>query len=184
MAPCVDALLRDMKKVKNKDKKSHFTKVSSPQGIKLEREKIKEFYCKKRIVDKRKSGKMERKFILIKTDMSISTLEIEDSKLFDTAYELCDCSCIEIVNILIRNCLIIDNSGKLKDKKVNPLCSLLYAGWVVDDYIVGDALLGKRVGPDIIGLNEKELKEMLGYLEYLKKEVQDVKHWCILLCSH
>ena len=30
-----------------KDKKSHFTKVSSPQGIKLEREKIKEFYCKK-----------------------------------------------------------------------------------------------------------------------------------------
>ena len=71
--------------------------------------------------------------------------------------------------------MIIDESGKLKEKQTNPLCSLMYAGWVVGDYIVGDALLGKRVGPEIIGLNECELEQMLGYLEYLKSEVKSLE---------
>lgn len=133
---------------------------------------------KKRNKDVRKSGKKMkdvRKFILVKTDMSISSLEIADDKLLDTSYELLDCECIEVVSVLFTNCLIIDDSGKLKEKKVNPICSMLYAGWVVGDYIVGDALLGKRVNDEIVGLDESELKQMLGYLEYLKSEVKELE---------
>ena len=115
--------------------------------------------------------KDNKKFILVKTDMTISTIEIEDKKLLDTSYELLNCDCIEVVNVLINNCLIIDDSGKLKEKKINPVCSLLYAGWVVGDYIVGDALIGRKKGPEIEGLEGKELKQMLSYLKYLKKEV-------------
>ena len=86
---------------------------------------------KKRNKDVRKSGKKMkdvRKFILVKTDMSISSLEIADDKLLDTSYELLDCECVEFVSVLFTNCLIIDDSGKLKEKKVNPICSMLYAG--------------------------------------------------------
>ena len=110
-----------------------------------------------------------------KDDYKISSLEIADDKLLDTSYELIDCECIEVVSVLFTNCLIIDDSGKLKEKKVNPICSMLYAGWVVGDYIVGDALLGKRVNDEIVGLDESELKQMLGYLEYLKSEVKELE---------
>lgn len=110
------------------------------------------------------------KFILIKTDNSITTVDIEDDKLLDKCHELLECECIEVVSINRTDVLIVDESGKLKDKEVNAIASCFYPGTDYGDPIVGHALLCRR--------NESELEAIPGhaletYLSYLQK-IKDV----------
>ena len=75
-------------------------------------------------------------------------------------YKELDCDIIEIVRVAgfdflfpagSRPIIIIDEYGKLKkdpELRINNLCSLGYAPGL--DCIVGDALLGLQVGPDVI----------------------------------
>ena len=65
-------------------------------------------------------------------------------------HEFIDCDIFEIVYLSNYGDLvmIVDESGKLYDKRVNPLASLLYPGTVYGDYIVGDVLLGKMTNID------------------------------------
>lgn len=76
----------------------------------------------------------------------------------DALYRELNCDSIEIVQMhgfraLLpgRPVIIIDECGKLKDgfeDRVNSLCSLFYAPGI--DCIVGDALLGMQLGPEVV----------------------------------
>lgn len=78
-----------------------------------------------------------------------------------------DCDCIEIVRV--RNpidgstlCMVIDESGKVKRKRINLRASLLYGS--VYDYIAGDALICKEAmtedGPDLVKMIQEDTEEL------------------------
>lgn len=54
--------------------------------------------------------------------------------------------------------LILDEEGKYNNQSVNPLATHLYNNPY--DYIVGDVIIAKRSGEDIIAFNEDEAKEI------------------------
>lgn len=101
------------------------------------------------------------KWLKISADDHLSLVELPSSlddscsSFLNGCYRELDCDTIEIVRVSQFDVffkgfcpvLIIDECGKLKDKRCNSLCSLFYAAPF--DFIVGDALLGHRVGPDI-----------------------------------
>lgn len=77
----------------------------------------------------------------------------------DALYRELNCDSIEIVHARgfetffpgARPVIIIDECGKLKDgyeNRVNGLCTLMYAPGM--DCIVGDALLGAQLGPEVV----------------------------------
>ncbi len=87
----------------------------------------------------------------------------ESSFFLNALYRELDCDSIEIVRVRgfdaffsgIEPVIIIDECGKLKDDwelRINGLCTLGYAP--LADCIVGDAVLGFRVGPDVLPLPE------------------------------
>ena len=78
-----------------------------------------------------------------------------------------DCDCIEIVRV--RNpidgsalCMVVDESGKLKRKRINLRASLLYGS--VYDYIAGDALICQEAmteeGPDLVKMSQQDAEEL------------------------
>lgn len=82
---------------------------------------------------------------------------------------LLDCDCFEVVHLprfpLPGIVMLVDESGKCKEKSVNPIASVLYAAGC--DYIAGDALLVKLVyipgdGMDIAPLDAKEAEIVSG----------------------
>ena len=108
------------------------------------------------------------KFILIKTDNSITTVDIEDDKLLDKCYEFLECEFIEVVSINRTDVLIVDDSGKLKDKEVNAIASCFYPGTVYGDPIVGHALLCRRNGSELEAIPHFALETYLSYLQQVK----------------
>ena len=108
------------------------------------------------------------KFILIKTDNSITTVDIEDDKLLDKCHELLQCECIRVVSINLADVLIVDDSGKLKDKEVNAIASCFYPGIDYSDPIVGHVLLCRRNGPELEAIPGYALETYLSNLQKIK----------------
>lgn len=96
----------------------------------------------------------------------LTTLPADIGEWLKACYKEIDCDCIETAStILLPYVLILDESGKCKPdwkKKLNTPASILY-GNPFDD-IVGDVLVGKIAGEDIIGIDEHDLQRLLKYL--------------------
>ena len=104
---------------------------------------------------------MTETYIRLRCSQEPDKVEIESEQLLDGFLKALDCDCIETVHLAGGYLMIIDESGKLEDKPLNPIASILYdSSW---DWITGDALLariGSRSGEtDIVplGTNETEL---------------------------
>ena len=88
--------------------------------------------------------------------------EYPKTPFLDALYRELNCNSIEIVHaqgfrsfLPGRPAIIIDECGKLKDgweDRINCLCTLMYAPGV--DCIVGDALLGMQLGPELVPFPE------------------------------
>lgn len=93
-------------------------------------------------------------YLLLRSDGTGSFVEIPDDRWLETAYDLIGCDCIEIVQTVFRDVvLVIDESGKLKDgweDRINHAASDLYFGFSFNDLIIGNAILAYRVGPDLV----------------------------------
>lgn len=110
---------------------------------------------------------MFNKYFKINVDRNLNDYELitlDDRTFLDDCYRHIGCSCIEIVNTLIPDLvLIIDESGKLCDRPiVNPLASMLY-GNPYDD-IVGVAIVARRSGADLVPLTYDDYKLLVSYL--------------------
>ena len=99
--------------------------------------------------------------------------EYPNTPFLDALYRELNCDSIEIVHaqgfrsfLPGRPAIIIDECGKLKDgweDRINCLCTLMYAPGV--DCIVGDALLGMQLGPELVPFPESV------YEDFAKKMV-------------
>lgn len=92
-------------------------------------------------------------------------------------YEAIGCDFIEIVRI--RNpinghqiCMVVDESGKLKGKRINLRASLLYANGY--DYIAGDAIICDEGmtddGPDLIKFDDVTASVLELFLKNMRGE--------------
>lgn len=109
-------------------------------------------------------------YLLLKADdRGKPKLVLSDRKDFtlDELQIAIDCDCIKIVRV--RNpidgsmlCMVIDESGKLKRKRINLRASLLYGS--VYDYIAGDALICKEAitedCPDLVKMSQADAEEL------------------------
>lgn len=106
---------------------------------------------------------MTETYIRLRCSQEPDEVKIDSEHPLDGFYETLDCDCIETVHLSRGYIMIIDESGKLKDKPMNPIASILYSRQSPDDWIAGDALLariGSRNGEtDIVslGTNETEI---------------------------
>ena len=105
---------------------------------------------------------MEDIYIYVKTDGSVSRVEVPHRSFNDTVHKLIDCSIYELVHVPGDFYLVVDEYGKIYEqpKPVNIKASMLYPGTPHGDPIVGDVLIG-RLGtvngePDMVGLTEEE----------------------------
>ena len=77
----------------------------------------------------------------------------------DMCYREIGCESIEVAPTFVQDIvLIIDEQGKCFDgweQRVNSFATLLYGN--IYDCIVGDAILARRFGPELIPLNETDL---------------------------
>lgn len=106
---------------------------------------------------------MKEKYLLVKTDGSRQSVSIDEANWLNCVYSLLNCDCIEIVQTLLRDVvMIVDESGKMKagwEKRVNICASQFYAGAQFGDPIVGDAIFAYRIGPDLFPLpNDMHVK--------------------------
>lgn len=109
-------------------------------------------------------------YLLLKADdRGKPKMVLSDRKDFtiDELYIAIGCDCIEIVRV--RNpidgsvlCMVVDESGKLKRKRINLRASLLYGS--VYDYIAGDALICQEAmtedGPDLVKMSQQDAEEL------------------------
>lgn len=122
---------------------------------------------------------MKYAYLILKADQRGKPELIESENSGFTLKELqkaASCDCIEIVRV--KNpidgsvmCMVVDESGKLKNKRINLRASLLYGS--VYDYIAGDAVVCKEgmteEGPDLIKmdmLDALELKHVFTELKF------------------
>lgn len=110
---------------------------------------------------------MFNKYLKINVDRNRNDYELitlDDRSFLYDCYHHIGCSCIEIVNTLIPDLvLIIDESGKLVDRPiVNRLASMLY-GNPFDD-IVGVAIVARRSDTEIVPLTYEDYKVVVSYL--------------------
>lgn len=89
-------------------------------------------------------------------------------------HTLLECDCFELVHLprfpLPGIVMLVDESGKLKEKGLNPIASILYAAGA--EFIAGDALLCKLEytpgdGYDIAPFGEKEAETVAGVVQWL-----------------
>lgn len=113
---------------------------------------------------------MKYAYLILKADQRGKPELIESEDQTFTLKELqkaISCDCIEIVRV--RNpidgsvlCMVIDESGKLKNKRINLRASLLYGS--VYDYIAGDALICQEEmtveGPDLVKMDKLDALEL------------------------
>lgn len=118
---------------------------------------------------------MKYAYLILKADQRGKPELIESETKDFTLKELkkaASCDCIEIVRVLNPIdgsvlCLVVDESGKLKNKRINLRASLLYGS--VYDYIAGDAVVCKEEGQDLIKmdmLDALELKHVFTELKF------------------
>lgn len=121
------------------------------------------------------------KWLKICQDGTMKYVDMPSSKeepsypFLDALYKELDCFSIEIVRVTCFDfmfpkgfelIIIIDECGKLKEDwelRINSLCTLGYAPGV--DCIVGDAVLGRRIGPDVVPLSQKEYDHFVQCIE-------------------
>ena len=96
-----------------------------------------------------------------------------------------DCDLIEIVRVAgfdfmcptgTNPIIIIDECGKLKkdpELRINNLCTLGYAPGL--DCIIGDALLGRQVGPEILPLTQEQYDHFVQCIEEIFTNFQLVR---------
>lgn len=93
-------------------------------------------------------------YFLLRHDGTGRVVDLPEDRWLETAYDLIGCDCIEIVQTVFRDVvLVIDDSGKLKEDwedRINHDASALYFGSNFGDMIVGNAILAYRVGPDLV----------------------------------
>ena len=106
-------------------------------------------------------------------------VELPDSHgntFLDAAHRELECGWIEFVYCRFQNltlCLLIDECGKLKDgwtNRINNVATLLYAPGI--DCIIGNALLGKIVGEDVVPLSADEYRR---FIQFITSVLSDVK---------
>ncbi len=122
------------------------------------------------------------KYILIRTDNTFEIVEIDKNNFLNEAYRLLDCYFIEIANPGISNIrFCIDDAGKLTDKKVNILATVLYNHSKIKyfDEIVGNVLIGvdeevNEFGEhDFVGLSDNAAESFYSLLTDLSELLFD-----------
>lgn len=118
---------------------------------------------------------MKEKYIRLRANTAPDIVEIDAENLLQEFYKVIDCDCIETCrgyrDILgIR--LIVDESGKLKDRPLNRMASFVFNGGDQHaDYIAGTALLacvGERNGEaDLVPFSETDTIQILDFLLFL-----------------
>lgn len=92
----------------------------------------------------------------------------------DEIRELLECDIFEVVHLrgfpIPKIVMLVDECGKLRDKSINPIASILYAEGA--DYIAGEALLCKLEytpgdGYNIAPLGEKEAEIVAGLVQMI-----------------
>ena len=114
-------------------------------------------------------------FLLLKANGELSRVDLpigESSETFNSRVkELIGCEYYEVVSIKDGFYFLVDELGKVVDppKPTNPKASFFYPGSLHGDLIVGDVIIGKHGyvdgEPDVVGLDEDELKHFEGMLE-------------------
>lgn len=109
-------------------------------------------------------------WIKIPHDDSLPPLQIVDlpddpdatTEWLYAVYDAIGCDCIEVANTLIRDLvLVLDESGKLWDgweTRINKIASILYGSPF--DPIVGDVILCRRSGEDLIPITDQDLDRL------------------------
>lgn len=114
-------------------------------------------------------------WIQIHHDDSLPSLEVIDlpeqsSAWLRAVYRSIDCDCIEVASTVVPDLvLVLDESGKLRDgweRRINKIASILYGSPF--DPIVGDVILCRRSGADLIPITDQDLERIcrclhLGY---------------------
>ena len=112
-----------------------------------------------------------RKYILVRTDGTYSIVGISDTDFLSEAYKLLECRLIETVPIMGNEIFIVDEEGKLKEKrKLNYFASCLYQNLHGGDFIVGNVLIGCYEGCDIHGLTPDVINKYIKVLEECEYE--------------
>lgn len=113
---------------------------------------------------------MKYAYLILKADQRGKPELIESEEQTITLKELYNaigCDCIEIVRVSnpidgSMLCMVIDESGKIKNKRINLRASLLYGS--VYDYIAGDALICQEAmteeGPDLVKMEKLDALEL------------------------
>lgn len=99
-------------------------------------------------------------YFLSDTNDKLCLIKFNDPISLNFMYHFIDCDCIECVYTpYLRDLvMVIDESGKLKDKPINRFASCLYPGSEYGDPIVGNVLFMKRCGPDLISLDDYQIR--------------------------
>lgn len=106
-------------------------------------------------------------WVQIHHDDALPPLEIIDLPEESTAwlhavYRAIDCECIEVASTLIPDLvLVLDESGKLWDGwegRINKIASILYGSPI--DPIVGDVILCRRSGADLVPITDQDLDRL------------------------
>lgn len=111
-------------------------------------------------------------YIRLRCHKEPELVEIDPKKLLDGFYQALECDCIESVPIRNGYLMIVDESGKLKNKEYNQVASALYnSEFNITDWIAGDALIS-RIGCrgdeiDIVPLSKHEAALMHAKLKVL-----------------
>lgn len=99
-------------------------------------------------------------YYLSDTNKNFSLLTFHYPISLDFMHYFLDCDFIECVYTpYLRDLvMVIDESGKLKDKPINILASSLYPGFEYGDPIVGNVLFMKRSGADLVSLDDYQIR--------------------------
>ena len=116
----------------------------------------------------------KEKYLVIYPDGHTGWMETEHDQLVKSCYEVIGCDCVENVRTIIPDvCLIVDESGKIKDPPQlhNEVASNFYWGWIMgNDDIVGPAVVAAihQVDgeSDWVPLNRLELEMVVGHLAF------------------
>lgn len=111
------------------------------------------------------------KAIVLKTDGTVKVFPRDDYQFtLQELYELTSCDTIQIIRSSVPGLLLcIDDNGKMLDKPLNPLGTVLYAPEY--DYIVGDVLIGTDFSPnpndepDIYALDSDAAAKVVEFLQ-------------------
>ena len=113
------------------------------------------------------------KYVLVKTDSSVEIVEISTKEFLKKAYELINCSLIEIATPNYGRSpfrLVLDEEGKFNGQKFNKLAIIFFN---TPDMLFGNVLIGtagyNEYGEyNLIGLDENTANELVSSLEFVK----------------